>query len=609
MDPVRGRLPSRSFRRDRIAWAVGAVVMIVAFTAGWLLLHHRIALVSDSASQAQDDFRLAILAYDAVVDRPNGEKCDRARLVEHIQALSAEGFRPVTLTQVVGAYTGKGKLPARSVLLTFDLGLLSTYRSVDPILRRHGWPAVMFVDPAAPERKDNAFLFWDRLQRMLDSGMWEIGAHPYGITSVDANPDAPDRVAAAGAADSGAADPFIASRVSLEKHLRGCCVACAAARGGGTSAESLARAGGDAPAIPLRIVDDVLGVNTPEEDPGHLMRLRVRGSWSGHDLTDRLCELGLKSARAEQPRSQSSWTHGWVPGAGRCEVGRDELTLRGRGRSDVWCAGSRGITDWTLSAKVRCEADGFWIAQEAGITGGDYWRLGGTREALYLERNAPNAPPQVLARFPLESPSGDWHRLRMARRGAGVWVEWDGRALSPTLLPLSGRWHGKVGIIASSTNETDALHVREVSFAPCAYSLARISGKPTPTEVQALMERAPDIAGIAPPWLIQTARGFEEQPFDTVVQAMLSRRYGWELIPGVQPADAAYCRNDAWLASLLNRAAAAGWSGLHFDLGRTDPAVRAAWQEELRSAERLFHRRGLRLYVTSGDESRLARVP
>lgn len=54
-------------------------------------------------------------------------------------------YAPVTMTQVVRAFTGGPPLPPRAIAVTFDDGFANNFRYAHPILRRHGVPATVFL--------------------------------------------------------------------------------------------------------------------------------------------------------------------------------------------------------------------------------------------------------------------------------------------------------------------------------------------------------------------------------------------------------------------------------------------------------------------------------
>lgn len=135
------------------------------------------------------DRRPLILAYHAVDSAWASPLAVTARSLE-LQAayLAARGFIGLTVTE---AERGRqlGRLPARSVVFTFDDGYRSTALAA-PILARFGFPATVFAvtgyvesqrpfdwygvgheDPAQLSPMD-----WDELAALKDKG-WEVGSH------------------------------------------------------------------------------------------------------------------------------------------------------------------------------------------------------------------------------------------------------------------------------------------------------------------------------------------------------------------------------------------------------------------------------------------------
>ncbi|MFA5162188.1 MAG: polysaccharide deacetylase family protein [Elusimicrobiales bacterium] len=87
-------------------------------------------------------------------------------------------------------------MPARTVLITFDDGYADNWICAYPLLKRYGFTASVFVTTGrvinAPARKTiseggqpppftgqhaGAFLSWEELRRMAESGVFEIGSH------------------------------------------------------------------------------------------------------------------------------------------------------------------------------------------------------------------------------------------------------------------------------------------------------------------------------------------------------------------------------------------------------------------------------------------------
>lgn len=98
-----------------------------------------------------------------------------AAFEQQMQYLESEGYRVVSLDALV-AYTGLGgQLPRKSVVLTFDDGYRSFLQHAYAILKKHGFPATLFVYTDYVGGSPNA-MSWDDLRRLADEG-FTIGAH------------------------------------------------------------------------------------------------------------------------------------------------------------------------------------------------------------------------------------------------------------------------------------------------------------------------------------------------------------------------------------------------------------------------------------------------
>jgi poly-beta-1,6-N-acetyl-D-glucosamine N-deacetylase len=148
------------------------------------------------AGHAADTFR--VLCYhdvreDVRVD-PDPYAVDTAELVSQFAWLKENGYRVVSLDDVLAAREGRRPLPEKAVLLSFDDGYRSTYTRVFPLLKLFGYPAVVALSGRwldAPrgttvEYEDrqvprSEFLLWDEINEMVASGLVEIASHSYDL--------------------------------------------------------------------------------------------------------------------------------------------------------------------------------------------------------------------------------------------------------------------------------------------------------------------------------------------------------------------------------------------------------------------------------------------
>ena len=113
-----------------------------------------------------------VLTYHRVVDEeaslalwPGLISANPREFERHVQLL-AERYRVVSMGDVVAARAGRGHLPPRAVLVTFDDAYRDFLDHAWPVLRRHGLPTTVFVPTGYPDHPDRGF-WWDRLYMAL----------------------------------------------------------------------------------------------------------------------------------------------------------------------------------------------------------------------------------------------------------------------------------------------------------------------------------------------------------------------------------------------------------------------------------------------------------
>lgn len=553
-------LRSRTFARDRRTWAATLIlaVVVVAGTSAWL--GRRIPLATPRPAGPGDDGRFVVLAYDRIVPEPDPTYLDRFGLRQQLRGLAAAGWQAVTLDDIRSAFRRQSPLPARPILVTFDEGYLDTYEAADPVLRELRWPAVMFLRTARQEERDVSFLFWDRLRRMVHSGLWQVASS--------------DPVRPPPASPPGVLPDDLPGVALIRERLSAPSVVAWAPRGvdplvalGGQAAAS-GPPGGVVPSW-LGFVDDPVGANTPEGDPYRIARLRVDPRWSPEELLRRVdLALAGPSAGATTP---------WVGGEGSAAVEGNAVRLEGGTRAELWIPSARWVDDWSLEARVRADAGEFWVVQPAPVAGRE-WRLGLSGGNLYVEDRSPGFPPVVLARAAIGGPAAREHHLRVIRRGRGLVVTCDDRMLTGPAVTLPERWRGKVGLVAYRRGGEAAVTVSGLAFTSFPYKVRAVSRSPTVEEVGALTRDAGAIAALAPAWATIHGGTVSESRVDSDLFRILAHRYAWEIVPSVVVAKGSTTGGavDAWLGSLPERVRREGWDGVRLDL-RAAPGGEAGW--------------------------------
>lgn len=141
--------------------------------------------------------RLTILSYHDIADPKTAHAPDHAvsptAFVRQLDWLRNNGYRFVSVDDVLADRAGTRPLPDKAVLLTFDDGYRSVYTQAFPVLKLFKAPAVVglvgrWMEPEAgmvaydgrPIPRSE-LLSWDELRTMAASGLVEVASHSYGL--------------------------------------------------------------------------------------------------------------------------------------------------------------------------------------------------------------------------------------------------------------------------------------------------------------------------------------------------------------------------------------------------------------------------------------------
>lgn len=98
-----------------------------------------------------------------------------AQFEAQLDWLARNHYQVLRLSDLNDFLAGKAALPQRSVVITIDDGYETVYRHAFPALKRHGFPATLFVYTDFIGARDG--LSWSQLQEMAASGVIDIQAH------------------------------------------------------------------------------------------------------------------------------------------------------------------------------------------------------------------------------------------------------------------------------------------------------------------------------------------------------------------------------------------------------------------------------------------------
>jgi peptidoglycan/xylan/chitin deacetylase (PgdA/CDA1 family)/glycosyltransferase involved in cell wall biosynthesis len=140
-------------------------------------------------ARAHSPASIPVLMYHRVLETAmtnssHGIWVSAQQFASHLASLRRRGFQTITFRDYAGFLQGKGKLPRKPIILTFDDGYEDNYRTAFPLLQKFGFNAVIYV-VTDRDRRTN---FWDKdeppapllsasqMMELHRSGI-EIGSH------------------------------------------------------------------------------------------------------------------------------------------------------------------------------------------------------------------------------------------------------------------------------------------------------------------------------------------------------------------------------------------------------------------------------------------------
>lgn len=124
-----------------------------------------------------------ILMYHYVYDGANpGDPLvvTPAAFERQMHFLKKYRYNVVPLNELTELIREKGKIPGRTVALTFDDGFKNNYTNAFPILRKYNFPATMFIITDEVNRPQGDKMTWGEMRIMQASGMIDFGSHTLG---------------------------------------------------------------------------------------------------------------------------------------------------------------------------------------------------------------------------------------------------------------------------------------------------------------------------------------------------------------------------------------------------------------------------------------------
>ena len=118
----------------------------------------------------EDDVKVLVLNYHMVNPMVISLAIDPTDFDWQMKYLVDHGYHTISPDELYAFLEGKGTLPDRPVLITFDDGYVDNYTNAYPILKKYNLKATIFIVTGfVSERK--GYLTWDQLREMEQHGI------------------------------------------------------------------------------------------------------------------------------------------------------------------------------------------------------------------------------------------------------------------------------------------------------------------------------------------------------------------------------------------------------------------------------------------------------
>lgn len=180
---------------SKVYYKLGAIILLVIMMFAFFRTDSAHAsagghINADHVPQ-QNQRIMPIIMYHQILNSRSGDYIVSADLFERdMIELNRRGYKTVLPSEVIAFGEGKGNLPSKPIMITFDDGHYNNVFYGQEILKKHGCNAVLNIigkytdnttisgDHSNPSY---SHLTWDQLRDAQNSGIFEIGHHTYDM--------------------------------------------------------------------------------------------------------------------------------------------------------------------------------------------------------------------------------------------------------------------------------------------------------------------------------------------------------------------------------------------------------------------------------------------
>lgn len=128
------------------------------------------------------DYVPILMYHDIVTNvKNNSAQVSVEQFKSQLSTLLNEGYTPINFVDYMNYKEGKGGLPKKPILITFDDGYKSNYTNAYPVLRDKSIEATFFVPTKVVGKQTTAnnHFTWEQAKEMEKSGLIDIQSHTY----------------------------------------------------------------------------------------------------------------------------------------------------------------------------------------------------------------------------------------------------------------------------------------------------------------------------------------------------------------------------------------------------------------------------------------------
>lgn len=170
-----------------------AVALFALAMSGFIILKHNLSYVSyddvlsssyNTSQKNNTQNRIVILAYHSVTDHVKSKKeiyqVSQREFEMQIKTLKKYGFEFIDDNMLYDFYYNNGKLPKKSVMITFDDGMKDVYKYAYPIIQKYNIKASVYLIGSYTDKKEK-FLTSDMIRKMKQSNLISFQIHSYNM--------------------------------------------------------------------------------------------------------------------------------------------------------------------------------------------------------------------------------------------------------------------------------------------------------------------------------------------------------------------------------------------------------------------------------------------